>query len=318
MLFHVRRDLPGQYLWMILTVFGFAAGNSATHVYASELFPTEIRATGYGWTTNLAGRVTEVAIPTVIGLMIASAGDSRRDRGRGGRADPRRPDRAALRARDEGAHARADRRAPAPDLSGADRDFALLYLPAAGAKRRLPSLPERGGRRMDQTRVRKLLKEIGLAAALAAVLIGLAVGGVASTGRWHRDRDPERMRKHAEFAVEFALREVDATPEQVARVKAIVAGAIAGLDQVHDQHAANRDDADRRALAARDLARRRAGDPRAGARARRHGFGAARRRARGRGRGAHSRAARRPDRARARVPRARALESGGAWPTESS
>ena len=94
---------------------------------------------------------------------------------------------------------------------------------------------------MDSTRVRKLLKEIGLAAALAAVLIGLAVGGVASTGRWHGDRDPERMRKHAEFAVEFALREVDATPEQVARVKAIVAGAIAELDQVRDQHAANRD-----------------------------------------------------------------------------
>ena len=95
---------------------------------------------------------------------------------------------------------------------------------------------------MDQTRVRKLLKEIGLAAALAAVLIGLAVGGVASTGGWHRDRDPERMRKHAEFAVEFALREVDATPEQVARVKAIVADALAELDRVHDQHAANRDD----------------------------------------------------------------------------
>ena len=94
---------------------------------------------------------------------------------------------------------------------------------------------------MDQTRVRKLLKEIGLAAALAAVLIGLAVGGVASTGGWHRDRDPERMRKHAEFAVEFALREVDATPEQVARVKAIVADALAELDRVHDQHAANRD-----------------------------------------------------------------------------
>ncbi len=44
-------------------VFCFAAANTATHVYASELFPTEIRATGYGWTTNLFGRVTEIATP---------------------------------------------------------------------------------------------------------------------------------------------------------------------------------------------------------------------------------------------------------------
>jgi periplasmic protein CpxP/Spy len=94
---------------------------------------------------------------------------------------------------------------------------------------------------MDQTRVPKLLKEIGLAVALATVLIGLAVGGIASTGGWHRDLDPERMRKHAEFAVEFALREVDATPEQVARVKAIVTEAIGGLDRIQDQHVANRD-----------------------------------------------------------------------------
>ena len=74
MLFHISADLPGQYLWMILTVFGFGAGNSATHVYASELFPTEIRATGYGWTTNLGGRITEVFIPTVIGMMLGSLG----------------------------------------------------------------------------------------------------------------------------------------------------------------------------------------------------------------------------------------------------
>src|SRR4029077_7332389 len=60
--------------WMILTVFAFAAGNASTHVYASELFPTEIRATGYAWTSNLAGRVTEVGIPVLIGLLIAPLG----------------------------------------------------------------------------------------------------------------------------------------------------------------------------------------------------------------------------------------------------
>jgi putative MFS transporter len=73
MLYHVTA-LPLQYTWMIATVFSFAAGNSATTVYASELFPTEIRATGYGWTTNLAGRVTEVVVPIGIGLLIPALG----------------------------------------------------------------------------------------------------------------------------------------------------------------------------------------------------------------------------------------------------
>jgi putative MFS transporter len=62
--------LFGQYLWMISTVFSFAAANTATHVYASELFPTEIRATGYAWTTNLTGRITEVVTPAAIGVLI--------------------------------------------------------------------------------------------------------------------------------------------------------------------------------------------------------------------------------------------------------
>ena len=61
---------------MISTVFSFGAANTATHVYASELFPTEIRATGYGWTTNLVGRVTEVVTPMAIGLLIVPLGIS--------------------------------------------------------------------------------------------------------------------------------------------------------------------------------------------------------------------------------------------------
>jgi putative MFS transporter len=61
---------------MIATVFCFGAAMTATHVYASELFPTEIRATGYGWTTNFLGRVTEVITPMVIGaLLIPLGGD---------------------------------------------------------------------------------------------------------------------------------------------------------------------------------------------------------------------------------------------------
>lgn len=62
-------SLFGQYFWMIATVFCFAAANTSTHVYASELFPTEIRATGYGWTTNLFGRITEVLTPVAIGAL---------------------------------------------------------------------------------------------------------------------------------------------------------------------------------------------------------------------------------------------------------
>ncbi|MEW6298779.1 MAG: MFS transporter [Thermodesulfobacteriota bacterium] len=75
MLFQARTE-AAQYFWMILTVFGFASANTATHVYASELFPTAIRATGYGWTTNLFGRLSEVGTPFVISAFISSLGIS--------------------------------------------------------------------------------------------------------------------------------------------------------------------------------------------------------------------------------------------------
>lgn len=72
LLYQVRTP-NGQHLWMILTVFSFGAANTATHVYASELFPTAIRATGYGWTTNLFGRIAEFATPALIAFLIAEA-----------------------------------------------------------------------------------------------------------------------------------------------------------------------------------------------------------------------------------------------------
>lgn len=71
MLFQTKTPF-GQYFWHISTVFLLNAALGATHVYASELFPTALRATGYGWTTNLFGRITEVAIPGLIGLMLAA------------------------------------------------------------------------------------------------------------------------------------------------------------------------------------------------------------------------------------------------------
>jgi putative MFS transporter len=73
MLYHVP-SLTGQYIWMFATVFSFGAAMTATHVYASELFPTEIRATGYGWTTNFLGRFTEVLTPIMIGALIGPLG----------------------------------------------------------------------------------------------------------------------------------------------------------------------------------------------------------------------------------------------------
>jgi putative MFS transporter len=74
-LFHTHTT-AGQYFWHISTVFFFNCAIGATQVYASELFPTELRATGYGWTTNLFGRFTEVVVPLVIGQLIPLMGIS--------------------------------------------------------------------------------------------------------------------------------------------------------------------------------------------------------------------------------------------------
>ena len=73
LLFQVR-TVPLQYITLAATVFGFGAANTATYVYASELFPTEIRATGYGWTTNLFGRIAEVGVPLLVGTFVATLG----------------------------------------------------------------------------------------------------------------------------------------------------------------------------------------------------------------------------------------------------
>ncbi len=74
-LFHTT-TVFGQYFWHITTVMFFNAAIGATHVYVSELFPTELRATGYGWTTNLFGRLSEVGAPLLIGQLIPLLGIS--------------------------------------------------------------------------------------------------------------------------------------------------------------------------------------------------------------------------------------------------
>ena len=75
MLFRTE-TLLAQYVWMIATVFGFSAANTATHVFASEIFPTAIRATGYAWTANLFGRTTEVVVPLTVGALVGTFGIS--------------------------------------------------------------------------------------------------------------------------------------------------------------------------------------------------------------------------------------------------
>jgi periplasmic protein CpxP/Spy len=98
----------------------------------------------------------------------------------------------------------------------------------------------------DGTKAPSLLwKELIGGGLLVALVLALGLGvavSPASGGLFHGSgsHDPERMRKHAEIAVEVALREVDATPEQIARVKAVADELVSELAQTHDQHEANR------------------------------------------------------------------------------
>jgi len=62
-------NLAVQMALMSLTIFCFLGTNASTNTFATELFPTEIRATGYSWTTNLFGRVMEILTPLAIGSL---------------------------------------------------------------------------------------------------------------------------------------------------------------------------------------------------------------------------------------------------------
>lgn len=54
---------------MAAAIVSFLGAQASTATFATELFPTEIRATGYSWTTNLFGRITEIFSPLLIGLL---------------------------------------------------------------------------------------------------------------------------------------------------------------------------------------------------------------------------------------------------------
>ena len=55
----------------------------------------------------------------------------------------------------------------------------------------------------------------------------------------HHSFDPEAAREHLQVAARWALRDVDATPEQQEKVNAIVASAVDDLFALKDRHQAN-------------------------------------------------------------------------------
>jgi len=67
-------NMLAQMALMSATVVSFLGANAVTNTYATELFPTAIRATGYSWTTNLFGRVMEFATPVAIGALAVEIG----------------------------------------------------------------------------------------------------------------------------------------------------------------------------------------------------------------------------------------------------
>lgn len=117
-------------------------------------------------------------------------------------------------------------------------------------------LAGRGARGTDRSSPwRELWPAAALAGTFLAFLGGMALassseahgrggwfGGRAHSGHHGRGpHDPERAREHAQFAAAWALQEVDATPEQQARVKEIVGESIEALSALADRHRANRE-----------------------------------------------------------------------------
>ncbi len=67
-------------------------------------------------------------------------------------------------------------------------------------------------------------------------------GGHGFGGRWgHHRMSPEAMHEHLQVGVKWALRDVDATDEQQAKVSAILGAAIGELHGLKQRHVANRD-----------------------------------------------------------------------------
>jgi putative MFS transporter len=58
----------------VATMFAYQASRTATSALSTELFPTEIRATGYSLTVQVIGQIFWMLSPLVIGLLAAPMG----------------------------------------------------------------------------------------------------------------------------------------------------------------------------------------------------------------------------------------------------
>jgi putative MFS transporter len=73
LLYHLA-EYYAMFAMLILTVFAFQVGRTATATYSAELFPTEIRATSYSLTVQLLGQVTAIISPVIIGSLSVPLG----------------------------------------------------------------------------------------------------------------------------------------------------------------------------------------------------------------------------------------------------
>jgi protein CpxP len=81
-------------------------------------------------------------------------------------------------------------------------------------------------------------------ASLFAAAPTLAGGWMRRHGHGFHQRghgDPDHVQRHLKQGVEWMLQEVDATDEQVTRVVAIFEDVLAGTDDLHERHRAQRE-----------------------------------------------------------------------------
>jgi Spy/CpxP family protein refolding chaperone len=105
--------------------------------------------------------------------------------------------------------------------------------------------------RTEQPSRRPFLRGL-VAGGLLGGLLGAGASASAEPGTfgfWHSGRgcarrhppgDPEAARQRADFLSDRVLDEIDASAEQRERIKALVAGALADLLQLREQHQAHR------------------------------------------------------------------------------
>jgi protein CpxP len=121
----------------------------------------------------------------------------------------------------------------------------------AGASQPQPGTPQPGTPQPGTTKRRRFMTGLvagGVLGGLMATAIGAwssnhgGPGGWQGGGRWCRGAaSPEAQRERAEFATDWVLNKVNATDEQRARIKAIVATTLQDLTPARDEHRQHRE-----------------------------------------------------------------------------